>query len=231
MQTASLALEASRASQLQCVHSELQRFWHKAAEISGKVWALLGGPMADNRARRLTQALQPLQAPGCREMDADERLELETLLLELVCSFAAAEMVTAVAESLLNRLPNNTALVASMMECLLCASTRPPAVCSSLGMWRKWQLQCGRLLEPCITRPAQFVWLPSKVARNVSRALSPAVVVHLQVAKRMPEHYMNCAIDHRVSFLAVSHSPKPERRTQIEENAQVDRWPVSSTHC
>jgi hypothetical protein len=156
MQTASLALEASRASQLQCVHSELRRFWHRAAEISGKVWALLGGPMADNRARRLTQALQPLQAPGCREMDADERLELETLLLELVCSFAAAEMVTAVAESLLNRLPNNKALVASMIECLLCASTRPPAVCSSLGMWRKWQLHCGRLGCSSLESPDQL---------------------------------------------------------------------------
>lgn len=128
MQTAALALEASSASQMQCVRAELHQFWQRAAEISGKVWALLSGPAADSSARRLARIAQPLQAPDSREMDPDAQQELDMLLLELVLALAAVEEVTAAAESLLRRLPGNRALVASMMERLLRGSAELHAV-------------------------------------------------------------------------------------------------------
>ena len=146
VQAAAIALEASAAAALPRVRAELRRFWHAAAEISGKAWALLGGPQADALARRLAAALQPQQSGHSRALDDAEARELETLLCRLVAEFARAEAVAAAAEALLRRLPGCRDLASALLDKALDASQ--VCACGSPQHDLRGGLACSVLTHP-----------------------------------------------------------------------------------
>ena len=128
-----VSLEAGSASACTSVQSALQACWQAVAQLSGKIWALLGGPAADAHARSAANKHVPVDAQQARTLDAAERSELDACLAQLIQTFVAAERVAVAAESLRRRLPGCPDLADALLQAAV-ADAAPDKRANAGGM-------------------------------------------------------------------------------------------------